>query len=158
MRLVSFKMAVLGLCVLSLIGSPAAAEPQPTQPTGLVWQADLYSAHKLAVRDGKPMLLVFGAEWCGWCKKLEKSTLGDPQMVRYINSTFVPVHIDVDEQKKVAEILEVETLPCTIVLSPDADLLGRLEGFDNPPGLYQKLAAAKKLQDRVSQTSARETR
>ena len=92
------------------------------------------------------------------CKKLEKTTLRDPDMVRYINATFVPVHIDVDKQKRVAEILEVESLPCTIVLSPEADLLGRFEGFDKPAGLHKKLAAAKKLQGRVAAASGTDSR
>lgn len=151
LRLVGVGVILVGTVATSAI----AAEPVAN---GLNWQPDLHTAHALAVRENKPLLLVFGAEWCGWCKKLEKSTLGDPQMVKYVNATFIPVHIDVDHQKKVAEILEVESLPCTIVLSPNADLLGRFEGFDKPAGFYKKLEAAKKLQDRVSPASGTESR
>ncbi|MGD9854341.1 MAG: thioredoxin family protein [Planctomycetaceae bacterium] len=148
MRRTDLRLAAVGLCLLGL--SVGFLEAGENGKSGLQWQPDLHTAHALAVRDNKPLLLVFGAEWCGWCKKLEKNTLGDPQMVEYINRTFVPIHIDVDQQKKVAEILEVESLPCTIVLSPEADLLGRFEGFDKPEGLYKKLAAAKQLQERVA--------
>jgi thiol:disulfide interchange protein len=147
-------MTAACVCGLSLLNGQinAADKGQP----GLEWQPDLHSAHRLAVQSNKPMLLVFGAEWCGWCKRLEKTTLEDPHMVEYINSTFVPIRIDVDQQKRVAEILEVSALPCTIVLSPQADLLGRIEGFELPADLYKKLAAAKKRQEHVSPASAQQ--
>lgn len=152
MRLPVAKYVVLGMCLLGLWGSAAVAGPF-SKPV-VEWQKDIHAAHELAVREQKPMLLVFGAEWCGFCKKLEKMTLANPQMVKYINSTFVSVHVDVDKDPQVARILEVESLPCTIVLSPDADLLGRIEGFESPSVFYRKLSAAKKLQVRVSQASS----
>ncbi len=156
MRRTLVGLAILGMCVVSLNERYSAAGEPGRSP--LAWQPDLKSAHVIASRENKPMLLVFGAEWCGWCKKLEKTTLENPQMANYINETFVPVHIDVDDHKKIAEILEVESLPCTIVLSPEADLLGRFEGFAKPGPMYKKLAAAKALQGRISQASSAGTR
>lgn len=151
MRRVLVGLATLGVCVVGLNQALCLAET-PGQ-SALQWQPDLQSAYAISSRENKPMLLVFGAEWCGWCKKLEKSTLENPQMAKYINETFVPVHIDVDENQRIAEILEVESLPCTIVLSPQADLLGRFEGFAKPGPMYKKLAEAKALQSRISQAS-----
>ena len=141
---------LLGLILLGFCGVMAtAAGPK----NGLNWQADIFAAHKVSLRDGKPMLLVFGADWCVFCKKLEQTTLAEPEMVKYINQNFVPVHLDVDKDKKVASILEIKSLPCTVVLSPNADLLGRIEGYEKAPSLYRKLAAAKQQQARVAPAS-----
>jgi thioredoxin-related protein len=140
-----------GLVLLGVCGAVAAAAGPKI---GLDWQSDIFAAHKVSMRDGKPMLLVFGADWCFFCKKLEQTTLAEPEMVRYINENFVPVHLDVDKDKKVASILEVKSLPCTVVLSPNADLLGRIEGFEKAPSLYRKLAAAKQQQARIAPASA----
>ena len=145
------KPQLLGVILLGFCCSAAiAAGPK----NGLNWQSDIFAAHKVSVQQGKPMLLVFGADWCFYCKKLEKTTLAEPEMVQYINQNFVPVHIDVDKDKKVASILEVKSLPCTVVLSPNADLLGRIEGFEQAPSLYRKLAAAKQQQVRIAPASA----
>jgi thioredoxin-like negative regulator of GroEL len=131
---------------LTLAGGP--------ESKAVKWQSDLRTAHKLAVQQNKPIMIVFGAEWCGFCKKLEKTTLSNPQLAKYINSTFVSVHIDVDEEEKVAQILNVKSLPCTIILSPGADLLGRFEGFMQPAPMYQKLSSAHKLHTDIQQASS----
>lgn len=93
------------------------------------WQPDLKSAHKLAVAQGKPILLVFGAEWCTYCHKLEEKVIDQPEMAAYINANFVPVHLDADKEKRIVEILDIDSLPCTVVLSPGADLLGKFPGY-----------------------------
>lgn len=141
--------AVLAMGLLVIVAATWGAGPQKSN---VAWQPNLHAAHKVSQKTGKPMLLVFGAEWCTFCKKLESQTLGNENLAKYINMNFVPVHIDVDEEPKVGEILEVSKLPCTIVLSPEADLLGRYEGFCQPNQFHQKLTAAQKLHREVQQT------
>jgi thioredoxin-related protein len=136
---------LLGFCTSAIL----AEGPR----NGLKWRSDLFTAHQESVRDGKPMLLVFGADWCVFCKKLEQTTLAEPEMVKYINAHFLPVHIDVDKQKKVASILEVKSLPCTIVLSPEADILGRIEGFEKAPAMHRKLTDARVQQSKIAPAS-----
>lgn len=139
---------VAGLVVASAVAWGTGPEKSP-----VAWQPNLQAAHKVSVQQNKPMIIVFGADWCTYCKKLESQTLANPQLAKYINMNFVPVHIDVDAEPKVGEILEVKSLPCTVVLSPGADLLGRYEGFCQANQMYQKLTAAQKLHQEVQQTS-----
>jgi uncharacterized protein YyaL (SSP411 family) len=143
---------VLGLCAVTvlMLTSGAAWSGQPAR-SPITWQPDIFTAHKAALQDGKPMLLVFGAEWCGYCKKLEQTTLAHPELSKYINENFVPVHLDLDRDSRVAEILKVEALPCTVVISPQADLLDQFVGYLEAPGYYKKLAAAEQLHSRLRQ-------
>ena len=137
----SALLGTLGIC----FGASSLSWASGPENQAISWQKNLKDAHRVALQQNKPMMLVFGAEWCGFCKKLEKTTLANPQLAKYINSTFVSVHIDVDEEEKVAQILDVKSLPCTIILSPEADLLGRFEGFMQPAPMYHKLVSAKQL-------------
>jgi thioredoxin-related protein len=141
----------LPACLLvCLAAAPLLAAPP--DGSGIQWQTDLKAAHKLAVRHQKPMLVVFGADWCFYCKKLEGETLGNRLMADYVRREFIPVHLDFDRDEKTAEILEVKSLPCTVVLSPKVDLLGRIEGYVKPAEYYSGLQKARALQARIAQT------
>ena len=117
----------------------------------VAWVKDLTTARAVSQKTGKPILVVFGAEWCGYCKKMERTTLAHPQTVALINERFVPVHLDLTDQKnptaekRVAGILKVEKLPTSVVLTSDADLLGRISGYQSSARFYEKLTTAEQV-------------
>ena len=131
--------------------SGAAPAAEPAKKTAVTWQSDLKAAQKQAVRTGRPMLIVFGADWCTHCGRFEQNTLGNPTMAGYINREFVAVHLDFDKEQKTAEVLEVEALPCTVILSPEADLLGKVVGAKQPKDYWEALQDAKDEQARIRQ-------
>jgi thiol-disulfide isomerase/thioredoxin len=139
-----------GLALGSLASFVAAetAGVGGVSPQRLRWHKNLKAAHSLAIETDKPLLIVFGASWCHYCHKLERETLSDKRLVAVIERDFVPVQLDFDKDAKVAKILEVERLPCTVVLSPDADLLIKSEGFKDYKGYLKVLQAS--LEQRAS--------
>lgn len=136
--------------VVWFAGLAVAAEPI-AKAVPVAWQNDLKAAQKHAVRTGRPMLIVFGADWCTHCGRFEKNTLGNPTMANYINRDFIPVHLDFDKEQEAAEVLEVEALPCTVILSPEADLLGKVVGAKAPKDFWEVLQDAKDEQVRIRQ-------
>lgn len=144
-----FTATFLALVVVQ--GAPPFQLLRHSEPQ-LNWQTNLQAAHKLATAQNKPMLLVFGADWCHYCKKLEKETLNSQEIATYVNDSFVPIHLDVDKDKQVAQILKVGSLPCTIVLSPHADLLGRIEGFQAIAPYHKQLSTAQERYRIVQRT------
>lgn len=142
--------AVALTAFVACFSSANAAEPLAKD---IDWAKDLNSARTKALEFDRPMLIVFGADWCTYCKKLERTTLSHPQMVKYINQRFVPVHLDHDKEKTVAKILEVNQLPCSVILSPEADLLGKFVGYQSPSKYFSKLSDAEKVQAKIRQAS-----
>lgn len=134
--------------------SSAAGEPAATsgaedgQP--IHWYAGLKIAHEESQRTGRPMLIVFKAEWCEHCKKLDRQTLSDGRVARYINESFVPVELDLEQDADIAKALEVERIPCTLALNPQADLLGRIVGFVDDAQLRSALVKVRTLHERVA--------
>jgi thioredoxin-related protein len=98
-------------------------------PQSVQWMTDLEKAHHQSLATGKPMLIVFGGPGCQYCKKLDREVLHHATIQKYIQQNFIPVHLDTSKNLREAEILEVTSLPTTYILSPEADLLGSVEGF-----------------------------
>lgn len=114
--------------VVCLIGALWAAQ-EKAPSARVAWQHDLKAAQKLSVARGKPMLVVFmGAEGT-WCKMLERDTFSDSATAAYINSAFIPVLLDGEKDRKIADILEVTQVPTSLVLSHNADLWGTISGY-----------------------------
>jgi thiol-disulfide isomerase/thioredoxin len=141
---------------LSLAAESAeAAPPFAASPVQKIrWNYSLKAAHRIAIEQDKPLLIVFGASWCTFCHKLERETLGDKRITAVIERDFIPVHLDFDRDAKVAKILEVERLPCTVILSPQADLLAKHEGYAQYKDYSQTLQTALQKQAEIQQVQA----
>jgi len=135
------------------VAEPQYAESAPSQAGTTEWYSDFYAAHKASVETGRPMLIVFGAEWCHYCRQLESQTLAQPQMVDYVNANFIPVHLDMGrpQDKRLADILNVKPIPCSVVLSPQADLLGRVVGYYDAPRYMKELETARAVHSNIQQ-------
>lgn len=142
-------MGLIAICTWLTVRTTAA----PPDSQGIVWFDDLNAAHKISLKQNKPMLVVFSADWCGYCRKLRKTTLSDPKLAGYVNAAFVPVYLDFDRQKKVAKILGVRSIPCSIILSPQADLLGRQVGYVSVKKYRLVLDDARRLHAKLIQAN-----
>ncbi len=141
MSIKHLSVCLLGFLALNAIGSAARCD-EPRQRAGLPrkqasaayahdpinWKPDLFTAYDASVETNKPLLILVTATWCGPCKELKSKTFSDPKMAQFINDKFIPLQLDFEKDERIVKILEIEKLPCTVVLSPEADLLGRIVG------------------------------
>jgi thiol:disulfide interchange protein len=93
------------------------------------WRTDYAAARKEAVETGKPLLLDFGTEWCGPCKKLEATTFRDPKVVATLNDRFIPVKLNGDKETRLVAAMSVDGFPTLIVAAPDGKVIARQSGF-----------------------------
>jgi len=125
------------LCVLALAASmpgrvQAAEAPKTTRPSIYDESADgvkqIADALVAAKKEGKHVLLQFGANWCGWCHRLHKLFDTDKSIAEELKSHYVVVLIDVNKEHN----KEVDTkygnptrfgLPAIVILDSDGKQL-----------------------------------
>lgn len=105
-------------------------------------KAEVASARAAAVRDGRFLMITFGANWCVDCRTLHK-TLGSKKVVEYTNDRFMFVNVNVGEFNRnidVAIDLGVTLgrgIPVAIFYDPSGDVIGTTNGGElEPARLY----------------------
>jgi thioredoxin 1 len=77
--------------------------------------------------------------WCGPCKWMDENTFTDARVTEKFNKKFLNYKVDGDsfEGVNVGIIYRVDSYPTYLFISPDGQVLHRLEGTMSPEGLMQ---------------------
>jgi thioredoxin-related protein len=130
---------------------------------GSEWQTDYEQALATAKAAKKCVLLDFtGSDWCGPCIQMKKVVFSKAAFLNYANTNLVLVEIDYPRVKTLPEKITKQNerlmhqygidksgYPTVILLNPDGEILGQLEGYsgERPADI---IAWVKKLRDKSS--------
>ena len=148
-------MAVLAGVLLGLAGCPVppggtggagAGAPPPPPKAAMVdsikWWTSMAQALQEARDFKQPLVVDFGAEWCGFCKQLEAETFPAPE-VQALKDKFVWVRVDTDKDPETARKYEVGPIPDVLVLDSNGKVLDRQLGFRPPAEMAEFLEKAR---------------
>jgi thiol:disulfide interchange protein len=109
MKAFSLVLMMVGVGLLGAVAVSKAAEFPAGSPPFVTSYAE---AIKQAKETGKPMLLVFSAEWCGPCQR-NKNEVYPSAQVRPYHEAFVWAYLDVDVKanQQAAEAFQVNGVP-----------------------------------------------
>lgn len=105
------------------------------------WITSFDDAAKQSQEKGKPILLDFtGSDWCGWCVKMHKETLGKKAFTEFASTGLILVEVDFPnkvpqtaEQKaanaKLKDKYGVRGYPTFVLVDQTGKELGRQEGY-----------------------------
>jgi len=74
--------------------------PTPAAAAEIKWYT-WDEAIQLADKKPKKIFIDLYTDWCGWCKKMDKTTFQDPAVVKYMNENFYAVKFDAEQKEEV---------------------------------------------------------
>ena len=134
MAAVRFLKSVVALSI-ALLSATAAHGAE------IAWHKELPVAIRESAKQHKPMLIMVGAEWCGYCHKMQVETFRNPAVATRIKAQFIPLLIDADEQAALVETLNVASMPTVLVVTSDRQVIGRITDFQSAAQLDTRLAS-----------------
>ena len=112
----------LPVALLLTLAAPLAASEWQTRVAPAV--AEAKASHKLLFVD-------LYAEWCGWCKQLEKDVYSTPRFREFARQ-FVLLRVDTEDRAegtKLAGRFGAYDLPTTLILDAELTRVGKVIGF-----------------------------
>ncbi|MBL1214102.1 MAG: thioredoxin family protein [Ignavibacteriae bacterium] len=103
----------------------------------------------------KKKVLYFSADWCKWCRKLEKEVFADSEVSKFLNDNFQLYHADIDKEvfveinnsfksiSELAKIFGVNSYPTIVFLDGENNSLGELQGYYDKENLLKALKFVK---------------
>jgi thiol:disulfide interchange protein len=108
---------------------------------GVKWLASYDEAVRLAESKDKPIMIDFYADWCGWCKRLDKDTYVDAA-VESKAADFINLRIDADVEPGLASRFRIRGLPTILFIDPEGDEIHRVVGYRPPREFVDEMDAA----------------
>ena len=70
--------------------------------TKSLWEHNYESAKSISKATNKPILIFFtGSDWCGWCKRMDKTTFSEAKLVEYVNANYYAVKLDAEQREPI---------------------------------------------------------
>ncbi|NLV68422.1 MAG: thioredoxin family protein [Spirochaetes bacterium] len=66
-------------------------------------------ALEIAKKQGKPMFIFFYTDWCIYCKKMDQEVFSDRDVIAYMNSNYINVRVNPENEKGRMMIMGKET-------------------------------------------------
>lgn len=99
MRLVAvFLWGIVSIVAFSFTGRTESVKA--AEPGGIRWYTWEEAIQMSKIEKRKIMVDVY-TQWCGWCKRMDKTTFKNPTIVSYLNSHYYPIKFDAETKEDI---------------------------------------------------------
>ena len=126
---------ILAVAVAGLAASPTFAA-EPVKWSG--WGDDLFAR---AAAEKRFVILDLEAVWCHWCHVMETTTYADAEVIRLLQSNYLPVRVDQDASPDLSSRYGDWGWPATVIFGPDGSEIAKIRGYIEPERMQALLKA-----------------
>ncbi len=131
MRKITLLVFFVAITIFTCLQSNAASE--------INWQPWSNEVFVKAEKEHQLVMVYVKASWCPWCQKMDRTTLNDPNLVKLINTHYIPVRFDIDKDAAMVKELKVVKLPTAIIFNANHREIKRFSGYLTPVEMEEKL-------------------
>lgn len=131
-------LLVMGLCLIAygiyskyatsivIPSIPVVVVPSPLEPLKNIYYDEFDKCKELSAKHNKKLVIVFGADWCPYCRDLKKDIDNITEF-----SNYIVCFIDTDKNAKLVKDFRVKGLPTSVIVDPKGSELSRKTGYKN---------------------------
>lgn len=83
----------------------------------------------VAARSGKMIVVSVGADWCHYCKKMDRETWSDGKVQQAIKQNYVPLKLTDEKHHELLAVMQIKAFPTTLVFTSDKKFLTKMDGY-----------------------------
>lgn len=139
---------ILGLvCMGFMMYKTSGIEDKP-----LVRWYDFNEGLKVAKEQNKHIMIDVYTDWCGWCKKLDKITYRDKEVVEILEKDYISIKLDPElpnvyydyagkqyTGKQLERKFKIKGYPAIVFMRPDGSVIEVAEGYHTPAEMVEVL-------------------
>jgi len=146
MKKILISLTALSAALLIFSCSKEAPETPLAKSPNLTGETHWYSFNegfKKALKEKKPMVIDFYADWCKWCKVMEKETFADSDVAGKLNKDYIAIRIHTDKPgneriqfkkhnisvQEFSSMMGVQGLPTLVFMDATGQPITKIPGF-----------------------------
>lgn len=129
-RLIS-ATAVAVLVHVAIVSGAIGQGPAQTPPQ-IYWLQSAQQASQMASEFKTPILVYVTSEHCGYCRKMERETWSNPQIIAMVEGGFIPLELTAERDREVIAAMGIRAFPTTLLFNSDAQFVGGAPGYLSP--------------------------
>lgn len=137
------RLWTLLVCTSLVVPLTTARGAEMAEPAKVTWHTTVESAWHLTRQQGRPLLVFVTRDDCAYCVKMKDRTFSHATVAEAINRGYIPLVLDGGVPTPLLRELKVSMYPATFVISPQAVILARIDGFVPPEALASRLQMAR---------------
>jgi len=127
---IRYRIGILTVIFILVTVSSWAFSASSPDTKGINWLT-YETGMELAQKTEKKVFLHFFADWCHYCKVMNKETLKKDDVTQFLNENFISIRVDYDREKETVKKYKFRGLPTSWLIAENGETIVQIPGNVN---------------------------